>query len=145
MDLKLLKFDENVTFNYVDVARLQSASAQDTSVSALEVITNKVVKFLLTEKGTDIFDPSYGSNWVKSTQVADVYLSRLRVEIDRDIWRCVEFISNVEKSLPVTREKLRNVEFLGFVKDTTSGIPEILIKIRIYTTFGNVATFNIGR
>jgi len=145
LDLKLYTYDSNVKYNQIDTALLSEGYVTQSAVSGLEKIVGKVVKFLLTEKGSDLFDLDYGSVWIGSTQVADSQLSRLRVTIDSDIRSCIAYLVAQEKDLPTTQEKLRSVEFLGFWKDASTGVEQVLMNIRVRTTLNNVATFNIGR
>lgn len=145
LDLKLYTYDSNVKYNQIDTALLSEGYVTQSAVSGLEKIVGKVVKFLLTEKGSDLFDPDYGSVWIGSTQVAGSQLSRLRITIDSDIRSCITYLVAQEKDLPATQERLRSVEFLGFWKETSTGVEKVLMSIRVRTTLNNIATFNIGR
>jgi hypothetical protein len=145
LDLKLYTYDSNVKISQIDTAMLSEGYVTQSAVSGLEKIVGKVVKYLLTEKGSDLFDPEYGSLWAGFSQVAGSQLSRLRITIDSDIRSCISYLVAQEKDLPAAQEKLRSVEFLGFWKDTSTGVEQVLMNIRVRTTLNNIATFNIGR
>lgn len=144
-DLKLYTFDQTVKFQSVDTARLMEGYLTQPAVSGLELIVGKVVKFLLTELGSDLFDPAYGSTWVGMAQVSGSYLPRLRVTINSDLQRCVAYITEQEKSLPPSTERLQSVTFEGFKKDSSTGVEVILLSIRVRTTQNNIAIFSIGQ
>ena len=149
MDLKLFNNESQIAFGTrkLKLELLNSAEISTPAVSRLEIITNKVVKFLLTELGSNYFDSTYGSKWVLITQVAKEYLPRYILTINSDIEKCIAYIKAGESSLSNTIDKLYTVKFNGleFSTDIIGPTTEVLLNITIYTTLGNKALFTLTR
>lgn len=149
MDLKLFNSGSTVDFgvNNLVLNKLESDYITSPTTSRLEDIANKVVKFLLTEYGSNAFDTTYGSNWIKLVQISQDYIPQYIMTISSDIESCVSYIKNNELSLSTSIEKLYTVKFNGLEFSTAelSSNTEILISITIYTTFGNKASFTLTK
>lgn len=147
-DLKLFNKDSVVEFgtDKVKLNLLKSDTISAPAVSRLEVLTNKVVKFLLTEYGSNAFDPTYGSNWVTMTQVAQPYIPKFIITVNSDIDRCISYIKAGEQDLSNSLDKLQTVKFNGLEYSTLEPTftTQILISITIYTTLGNKAVFSLS-
>lgn len=147
MDIKLFNINSVVEFGVAntELALLASEGISFPAVSRLETITNKVVKFLLTDYGSDAFDTTYGSRWVSILQMSKSYLPKYVLTINSDIERCITYIKSGESSLPSTTEKLYTIKFngLNFSTAELSATTEILLSITIYTTLGNKASFTL--
>jgi hypothetical protein len=114
----------------------------DTVTNPLETICGKVVKFLLTSKGSHIMNPDYGSYLTTYTQISKAFLPRLQIELLDDIARCVSYIKQAEKSLPSDYEKLSRVTLkrLDYHEHTRDRID---IHIEVVTTKRNSALLTV--
>lgn len=125
-DIKLFAYNKpfvansNETFLEYGSNAITMPSAKDD-----EVIINKVLKFLLTEKGTDLFDPEYGSNWViLSRSISIDNLDRLSIEVTNDIERCKSYLKD-------SSDQFDTILFNGFRKVSVTDINQILVLISI--------------
>lgn len=125
-DIKLFAYNKpfvansNETFLEYSSNAITMPSAKDD-----EVIINKVLKFLLTEKGTDLFDPEYGSNWViLSRSISIDNLDRLSIEVTNDIERCKSYLKD-------SSDQFDTILFNGFRKVSVTDINQILVLISI--------------
>ena len=107
--------------------------------SRLETIANKVVKYILTDKGSDMVDPTYGS--FTSTQNYNE-LQRITYDFSNTLSSCIEYIKRYEQQLPSTTEKLKTVNLLSIeVVDRST----LKIRISILTTFNNYALLDVKK
>ena len=139
MDLKLyVRPSEAASIEHMDFAGLETPCA-----TGVEILANKVVKFLLTTKGSDALDPEYGSTAFSYTQVSKDFLQRLRIEIQRDITRCFRFIKSTESSLDISSRALLGSIILRDVSLTVGKASGCTVKIEIVTTSGTTAILDI--
>lgn len=109
MDIRLYS-RTGVYVDYPDISELtKRETADSTTAQGIEVIANKVVKFLLTQKGSDALDPDYGGVALHYGQISESFIPRLTMELQNDIYRCRSFIKETEKFLPDSVEKLKNL------------------------------------
>ena len=99
----------------------------------LEVLSGKVVKFLLTRRGSDAFDPSYGGIALHHANVSRSYLPKLAMELADDISRCTTYIAEAEKSLPQGLSRLSRINIIGVQYDESSR-DTITVRLEIITT-----------
>lgn len=95
MDLRLYNID-NSTMVSLDSDILESSSTQQDKSNGIEVLANKVVKFLLTIQGSDITDPDYGCTLPGYTLISDLEVPRLQLQLVADIERCARYIKTTE-------------------------------------------------
>ena len=95
---------------YTDASELTAKSkADDPNANGLEILANKVVKFLLTYKGTDALEPEYGGIALHYGQIAKSFMPRFTLEMQNDVYRCRAYLRSAEKLLPNTREKIADI------------------------------------
>jgi len=61
-----------------------------------EIIANKVIKYFLTEKGSDLLNPEYGVKSLPVSELSESHLPYFREELKEDINRCVKYFKNTE-------------------------------------------------
>lgn len=83
--------DDTKTSGYTELV-----TPEDDSATSIEVVANKVVKFLLTSYGSDPFDPDYGGVAFTHMQISKAYLPKLKLELLDDIERCATYINKGE-------------------------------------------------
>ena len=144
-DIRLYK----QTGEFVDIERTSettlSAYLSDSPASGIEVIANKVVKFMLTSYGSDTLEPRYGSRSMSITQMSKGYLPKFRIELDKDIKRCIQYIRAAEFDLGKDNEKLSTIMLRGI--NYNPGITPTVINIylEIITNKRNHALVSINR
>jgi hypothetical protein len=125
------------TFQYKDTLKtielVKSNRLDDTPVGYLQTLGNKVVKYLLTTMGTDVFDPSYGAYTAGITQFNRSYLPRYVFEFTNDIKRCTEFIQRSETPGP-NGERLAAIKLIKITYDQETKPNEVYRFIEIVTT-----------
>lgn len=139
MDVRL--YNNTGTFEDVyDISELTAkAHADDKNATPIEVIANKVVKFLLTSKGSDAFDSDYGGVALHYGQISESFMPRFTLEMQNDVRRCKEFIRITETALDVSREKLSNI-ILRDIKYNFKNTPDrVDVYIEIITNKNNTA------
>lgn len=85
--------------NEVHYEEMDLVTADSTPATSVEILANKVVKFMLTARGTDAFEPNYGGVSMHHGQICDAYLPKLRLEVLDDISRCQTYINQSESQL----------------------------------------------
>lgn len=139
MDLRLY-LNTGTYDSYPDVSELTSRSKADSyNATGIEVIANKVVKFLLTYKGTDALDPDYGGIALHYGQISESFMPRFSMEMQNDVQRCREFIRKTELSLPSTAEKMRNLILQDIKYNSKISPDRVDVYIEIITTSNNRA------
>lgn len=126
---------------YREIAYQQPMEIVDVTgnrTSRLETIANKVVKYILTDRGSDLVDLSYGS---ATMPTVNTNMQLITYSVSNIISSCVSFIKNSEKSLSNTVEKLDKVTLLSVeIIDRTT----LKIRISIFTTFKNYALLDVS-
>ena len=125
------------TFRFTDLQKtielVSSNPIDDTPVEYLQTLANKVVKYLLTTLGTDIFDPSYGAYTAGITQFNQAYLPKYVFEFTNDLKRCTEFIKRTETPSQ-DGERLATIKLVKINYDYERRPDEVLRFIEISTT-----------
>jgi hypothetical protein len=98
----------------------------------LETIANKVVKYMLTAKGSDLVEPDYGAEPIYYNPSLS---SRLVYDVSNVIEGCSAYIKKYELTLDNTIEKLQKLNLLSVDVDGTT----LNIHVSILTTFNNYA------
>ena len=152
VDLKLYynTYKYSDSFLYLDrgieweVSEEMASAPVDGKVAGyLNTLANKVVKFLLTSKGSDTINSEYGGNVSSSTWIHEGYRGRYEQELSQDIQRCISFIKSTETPGP-DNERLRAV-----ILDKLEYLPkhrplDVHIFLRILTTKNNVALLSFN-
>lgn len=118
---------------------MELTNIKGTKTTRLETIANKVVKYLLTDKGSDLVDPTYGIAPL-TTNYND--MMRITYETGNVISSCIAYIKAAEQSLPNTTEKLDTVNLLSIDVINRSILK---IRISILTTFKNYALLDFNK
>ena len=115
----------------------EKAFPADPPTKGLEVLTGKVVKYLLTYYGTDPLNPSYGGRALQFTVIPRNYAPQIRMQLLDDIKRCVAFIKSTETKY--TECKLGNIELVDFTYSGDKSNTQIHVHIRVTDIEGNAA------
>lgn len=115
----------------------------DPTATSIEVIAGKVVKFMLTEKGSDAFEPEYGSISMHYRQMAPSFLPQFKREVAMDIEECYRFIKKAESLNDVEGELLEKINILKIVYDPLRTPWRVDVYIEIITTWGKHAVVSI--
>lgn len=118
---------------------MRKSLADDAVATGLEVLGNKVVKFLLTQKGTDALDPEYGGVALHYGQISKAFIPRLTLEMQNDISRCREFIRRTEAGAKAGTEKISNIVLKDIRYDPLSMPDRVDVFIEIITNKNNKA------
>lgn len=103
MDIRLYTASGNVVKTLTQFnEQMNSVKADSIPANGIEILAGKVVKFFLTEKGSDALEPDYGGISMHHVQLSSAYLPKLRLEILDDISRCIDYIRAGEITLPDT-------------------------------------------
>ena len=141
MDIKLYKSNGNFVTpldTEFDSEQMDDSVLSDTPSSDIETIAGRVVKFLLTNIGTDLFDSEYGGYIPSYTQISQNDLPRIRLEIADDIDRCLTYITDSDRNDNATGELLQSLSLKKVVYDfSTRNRLDIYIEIK--TNLGNYA------
>ena len=105
----------------------------DTTTSEVETICGKVVKYLLTTKGSDFMAPEYGAYLTTHTQISEAYIPRLHIELLEDLKNCTAFITRSEEHLTGRTEKLFRINLVQ-LKYNTDLRTRIDLYIEVITT-----------
>ena len=136
LDLRLY----NPTGNYTDQTNsseyMQLVRPEDPSASGIEVIAGKVVKYLLTGRGSDAFDPGYGGVSLPHTQISPAFIPQLTLEVHDDVRRCTEFIKKTDGN---DQERLLRINVLDIRYNARLSPDRVDVYLEILTTKNNRA------
>ena len=140
IDLRLYKPSGQYVYNtHNEVEIMDSVVPDDTTTSSIEVIAGKVVKFMLTEKGSDAFNPDYGSISMHHMQISQIYIPELRREVDVDVAYCERFLKQAEIDCNVVGEKLYKINVMDVVYKPLITPNRVDVYLEIITTYGKHA------
>ena len=130
LDLRLY----NPTGNYTDQTNsseyMQLVRPEDPSASGIEVIAGKVVKYLLTGRGSDAFDPGYGGVSMHHTQISQAFIPQLTLR------RCTGFIKKTDGN---DQERLLRINVLDIRYNARLSPDRVDVYLEILTTKNNRA------
>ena len=133
LDLRLY----NPTGNYTDQTNsseyMQLVRPEDPSASGIEVIAGKVVKYLLTGRGSDAFD---GGVSMHHTQISQAFIPQLTLEVHDDVRRCTEFIKKTDGN---DQERLLRINVLDIRYNARLSPDRVDVYLEILTTKNNRA------
>lgn len=140
LDLRLY----SPTGNYADRNRLseymQLVKPDDPSALDIEVIAGKVVKFMLTSRGSDAFVPEYGGVSMHHAQICKTFIPQLTLEVHDDVRRCTEFIKNTDSH---DQERLLRINVLDIRYNAILSPDRVDVYLEILTTKNNRAVVAI--
>lgn len=111
----------------------------DPTAKSIEVIAGKVVKFMLTEKGSDAFDPDYGGTSMHYTQMSQIFFPQFKREVRTDVENCIRYIKDAEFYQDVRGELLTRVRILKIVYEPRLTPWRVDVYLEILTNYGNRA------
>ncbi len=130
------------TYKFKDLTRtielVSSNKIDDTPVDYLQTLANKVVKYLLTMRGTDVIDWSYGSTTAHTTQLNSKLFSKYTYDFVQDLKRCCEYIQRTETPND-DGERLAAIKLVRIDYNRDKRPNELYKFIDITTTFGRHA------
>lgn len=118
---------------------MDPVGVEEPEAAGIEVLAGKVVKFLLTRRGTDAFYPNYGGIALHHGQICDAYIPKLRIEMLDDIDRCSAYIAQGEEQLAstdTTSERLYTINLKSLVYNQRENPTRIDVYIEIIGTSG---------
>lgn len=121
-------------FSLVSDQMLESTLSM-TPATGSGVLANKVVKFLLTSKGSDALDPEYGCYLVNFSQVSGNQIPRLQMEILDGISACTKYIKASEDAKAPPEERLKKIT----LEDLKYGAPLAKDCVHIYLKITTMA------
>lgn len=146
MDLTLYNVSDAVRLNNQVVSRYTVNSAPDdpTTTERLRVICNKVLKYLLTYRGSDAYDASYGSLAIHRKHISPALLPEIRMELLEDIADCTRYLQTAEaEKLDDSEERLSSITLVSMNYDRQADPTRLDIYLLIQTTYGNRAVIEV--
>lgn len=126
-----------------EAEHMVSSPLQSEGATRIETIAGKVVRFLLTSKGSDALDPSYGSYLTSYTQVSKSIIPRMHMDLVEDIAVCSRYIKEGEVGLPASEDRLASIALQSINYDPTTDRSAVHIYIRITTMAGETSLLSI--
>ena len=127
--------DQNNSSEYMQLVR-----PEDPSALGIEVIAGKVVKYMLTSRGSDAFDPDYGGVSMHHTQISQAFLPQLTLEVHDDVQRCTGFIKRSDGN---NQERLLRINVLDIRYNARLTPDRVDVYLEILTTKNNRAVVAI--
>ena len=115
----------------------------DPSAKSIEVIAGKVVKFMLTEKGSDAFNPDYGGTSMHYLQMSPAFMPQFRSEVYADVAACEAFIKNAELDSELEGEMLDHINVVQILYDPVVSPDRVDVYLEVFTTYGKRAVVSI--
>lgn len=142
MDMTLFTLDgkvivrDNVGLRMVAEAEIDA----DTTRERLRIICNKVLKYLMTAKGSDAFDASYGGTALQTRNIGEAMLPEIRIRLLQDIADCTVYIKEAEQAKTRSvMERLDKIELVSLDYDRKNNPTGLRVRLHISTTYGNSA------
>jgi phage baseplate assembly protein W len=108
-------------------------------VKGINKLVSKFIKCLLTPRGSDILDHDYGTNF-SNLLVGNVDSSLLNQLATESVNTAVEQLQKYQEEYPVdAQEALSSAEIISL--DTTQSAPGVSMRVRVFNTAGETATF----
>ena len=138
VDLRYYKPSEDVIRTKDEFYEAMELSSSNETVSnSIEILAGKVIKFLLTRRGTDAFSPNYGGVALHHVQISEDYLPKLRLEMLDDLDRCKDFITNTsETQLSYTDTESDRLAMLNLLDLRYTARSRLDVFIEIVSTTG---------
>lgn len=142
-DMRLYEPSNQYEDIYQVTENMNRVLPDDPTATSIEVIAGKVVKFMLTEKGSDAFEPEYGSISMHYQQMSPSFLPQFKREVAMDVENCYRFIKKAEAANNVEGELLAKINVLKIVYDALRTPWRVDVYIEIITTYGKHAVVSI--
>ncbi len=120
----------------------------ETATDDLRIICGKVMKFLLTYRGTDPYDPDYGGIALHRTHISESLLPEIRSELMDDIDRCQKYLCAAETERNAVEgqyahENIRSISLAALDYDREAAADRIEVHILIVTDRNNTAVIEV--
>ena len=145
MDMTLFRLEGNVQIQGAIARRMVAYTDVDaeTTRERLRIICNKVLKYLMTARGSDAFDASYGGTALHGRNVSEVLIPEIRMNLPPDIEDCTTYLKNAEtEKVNSLMERLDRIVLVSLDYDR-SAPTELRVRLHIYTTYGNSAVIEV--
>jgi len=119
--------------------QMELVNPEDPKAISREVIAGKVVKYLLTARGSDAFNPDYGGVALHHVQISPAYIPQLTFEVHTDVENCTAFIKNAEKNYSVDGERLSHIIVRDIRYNARLTPWRVDVYLEVFTTYGNRA------
>ncbi len=128
---------------YVDekdfVELMERVVPADATAKSIEVIAGKVVKYMLTEKGSDAFNQDYGSTSMHYRHMSEMFFPQFKREVAIDVNNCMNYIKKTEFEGGVEGEKLYKINILKIVYNRKYTPDRVDVYLEVLTTYGKRA------
>ena len=128
---------------YVDahdfVEIMEDVNPDDSTAVSIEVIAGKVVKYMLTTKGSDAFNADYGSVSMHYLHMSEIFFPQFKREVYADVANCENYIKAMEQASSVTSDKLYKINVLNIVYNRKLSPDRVDVYLEILTTQGKRA------
>jgi len=112
-------------------------------VSGIEVLANKVVKYLLTIQGSDVMDKTYGCSLVEYTQITKSRLPVLQLELVNALSRCTTYIKAGEATDAALDSRLHHIELTKLTYNPSTLRDTVHIYLKIVAQSGQNALLEL--
>ncbi|MCB5270532.1 MAG: hypothetical protein LHW56_01655 [Candidatus Cloacimonetes bacterium] len=141
-DLRIYRRTGNFDVIYQGAEEMEGSLLSEAPAAAIEVLANRVVKFMLTSRGTDVFDSDYGSYLPTYTQVAQSLVPRMRLEVMDDLKRCQAYLQQADQEQD-NSYKLFSLTLREFRYDPTKDRGRIDVVIEVLSVEGEKALLDL--
>ena len=142
MDLPIYKIS-TATRSGLTTDDMRACSLSDNIATDIEVLAGKVVKYLFTIRGSDVFDPSYGSHLMEYTQITKQDMSRLHMELLSGIRDCTAFIQKGEDANCLEERKLQSIQLIDLKYNSRGSRDRVDIFIKIVSKAGKEVLLDV--
>lgn len=128
-DIKLYSRSGKFPYDEEPIEELDEGYLDASTVtSRLDIIANKVLRYFLTEKGTDQFSPEFGVKSLPISQMNESYFPKFKLEVEEDVSRCLNYYKNSERR---HKERLAriNIEEIRLRDEDKPGKVELVLEI----------------
>jgi hypothetical protein len=138
-DIRLYKPSGIYTDKKQFIEIMYGVNPDDSTARSIEVIAGKVVKYMLTVKGSDAFDPDYGSTSMHYLHMSAMFFPQFKREVYADVENCENFIKRAEQSMGTASDKLYKINVLDIVYNIKNTPDRVDVHLEILTTQGKRA------
>lgn len=151
MDIRLYRTTGNFPLSPEPIEELEGTLLSTPKVSSRsEVLANKVLKYFLTDKGTDLLDKDYGSTCFQTTQISKKYLPLFKLEVKNDVDRCLQYFQKRDKGKErITQIILKDIKYIDNSEKTATraflDTPWVSVALEVITNKNNRASVEVWR
>lgn len=143
MSKDIVLFGRTGEFPYEDepIEKLRSSTIGSPPVADRpNILANKVLKYFLTEKGSDPYSPEYGSNLFIPTQMADSYIPKFKMELVNEVKECASYF----KKRRGTGENISIINIKNLRYRSEDYTTKIEVILEVITTKNRRARVTVG-